>query len=329
MKIFLAIMRHGYGDKNRLLSYEYFNFYKTLEAMGHEVEIFDYMEELSILGKSKMNIKMLNRVSNWRPDLAFFSLYTDQFEPNIINKLREYTKTFCFFHDDTWRIKYTQFWAKYFDFFSTPDLHGETKYSKIGLKNFIHFPFGVNNLIYRKLNLTKRYDVSFVGGWHPWRQWAIDRIKKAGISVEVAGHQWPRGEISQENMIKLFNESRINLNLSNSASFNIPYLISSPSAIFNFLISKKRIEQIKARIFEINGCGSFQLSYFIKELSYCYEMDRELVVYKDIDELIEKINFYLKYDKLRESIAESGYERTLKEHTYEQRFLNIFKIIGV
>jgi hypothetical protein len=76
MKIFLAILRHGYGDKNRLLSYEYYNFYKTLQDMGHEVEIFDYMEELSILGKSKMNIKMFNRVSNWRPDLAFFSLYT-------------------------------------------------------------------------------------------------------------------------------------------------------------------------------------------------------------------------------------------------------------
>jgi len=329
MKIFLAIMRHGYGDKNRLLSYEYYNFYKTLQAMGHEVEIFDYMEEILILGKYKMNKKMFNRVSNWRPDLAIFSLYTDQFDANIINKLKKYTKTFCFFHDDTWRERYTQFWAKYFDFFSTPDLYGKTKYSKIGLNNFIYFPFGVNNSIFRKLNLIKRHDVSFVGAWHPWRQWVIDRIRKAGISVEVAGHRWPRGEISQENMVKLFNESRINLNLSNSAFFNIPYLISSPFAIFNFLRSKKRIEQMKARIFEINGCGSFQLSYYVEGLSHCYEIDRELVIYKDIDDLIKKINLYLKFDKKRESIAESGYLRTLKEHTFEQRFLNIFKIIGV
>ena len=276
-----------------------------------------------------MNQKLLARVQEWRPTLTLFSLYTDQFEPSVVEQLREYTKTLCFFHDDTWRVEYSCYWARHFDFFTTPDVYGEMKYREIGLHNAIHFPFGCNEQLFRKMDISKKYDVSFVGGWHPYREWLIDRIRKAGISVEVVGYRWPKGEIDQEGMVRLFNESRINLNLSNSASWDARYLVSSPRAIINRLRSKKNVEQMKARIFEVNGCGAFQLSYYVEGLAGCYEIDREIGVYADADDLVEKIKFYLAHEALRESIASAAYKRTLEEHTFVRRFQAVFQRMGL
>jgi len=42
-----------------------------------------------------------------------------------------------------------------------------------------------------------------------------------------------------------------------------------------------------------------------------------------------KIRYYLEHDEEREKIAMAGYQRTLGEHTYEKRFEQIFKTIGL
>jgi spore maturation protein CgeB len=329
MKILLVCMLHTYGDPSREYSYEYFNFYQVLKQMGHEVKLFDYMGEIRESGKEVMNQKLLELVNVWRPAATIFSLYTDQFQTETVNLLRAYTKTFCFFHDDTWRVEYSQFWARQFEWFSTPDIYGELKYREIGLSNAIYFPFGCNEKIFRRMDIPKKYDVSFVGGWHPYREWLISRIRKAGVSVEVLGHRWPKGEIHQERMVGLFNESRINLNLSNSSSWDVRYLASSPQGFINRLRSKKNIEQMKARIFEINGCGSFQLSYYVEGLENCYVIDKEIAVYADSDDLIDKIKFYLVHEELRESIALAAHKRTLDQHTFSQRFEAVFQRMGL
>lgn len=329
MKILLVCMLHAYGDPTREYSYEYYNFYQSLKQMGYEVELFDYMGELRTLGKAGMNQSLLARVQAFQPTVAIFSLYTDQFEPEVILALRDHTKTFCFFHDDTWRVDYSRFWAKHFDYFSTPDLQGELKYRETSLPNAIYFPFGCNEQIFRPLAIPKQYDVSFVGGWHPYRQWIIQRIQQAGIRVAVFGYGWPAGEVDQTRMVRIFNQSRINLNLSNSASWDLRYLVSSPRALINRLRSKKNIEQMKARIFEVNGCGVFQLSYYVEGLANCYEIDREMSVYADVDDLIEKIQFYLAHETLSASIAEAAYQRTMRDHTFAQRFQHVFKRMGL
>jgi spore maturation protein CgeB len=318
-------MAHDYGDPSRGHSYEYYNFYQSMKDLGHEVALFDYMAELKQISKAEMNSKLLALVQATRPNLAMFSLYTDQFDPATVKELSNYTRTLCFFHDDTWRVEFSQFWARQFDFFTTPDLDGERKYAALGLTNAIHFPFGSNENLYRKTIDSKIFDVAFVGGWHPYREWLIKRLQKAGIDVQAAGYRWPRGMVTHEQMIELFNKSRINLNLSNSTSWDARYLISSPRALSNRLRSPKTIEQLKARHFEINGCGAFQLSYYVEGLETYYEIGKEIAIFLDPDDLLAKIKFYLADNELRESIALAGYKRTLSEHTFAHRFKRVFE----
>jgi spore maturation protein CgeB len=190
-------------------------------------------------------------------------------------------------------------------------------------------PFGVNENLYKPLNIEKKYDVSFVGAWNPVRSWIIKRIRKAGFSVVVAGNGWPGGAIEYDEMIRLFNETRINLNLSNSRSYDVRLLLSDPIYGLRQLQSKKFVEQLKARHFEINACGAFQLSYYVDGLEHCYRLGEEIAIYNNVDEIIDKIKYYLPDEELREEIAQAAYYRTIKEHTYTKRFESIFSQIGL
>jgi spore maturation protein CgeB len=263
------------------------------------------------------------------PDVALFSLYTDQFEPETVAAVRQYTRTLCFFHDDTWRTTYSQFWARQFDFFSTPDVYGVEKYKAMGLSNAIYFPFGCNERLYKKTVIPMRYDVSFVGSWHPFREWLIQRLEKTGLTVKAAGHRWSGGLVAHDAMVEIFNSSRINLNLSNSAPWDARYLLSSPRGLLNRMRSPKTVEQIKARHFEISGCGGFQLSYYVEGLERQYEIGREIAVYVDPDDLVQKVHNYLRNEPLRSSIAAAGHSRTLQNHTFRNRFASVFKRMGL
>ena len=121
-----------------------------------------------------------------------------------------------------------------------------------------------------------------------------------------------------DEMVKIINQTKINLNLSNAISYKLPFLIwalHSPRAVKDILLLRKTIEQVKGRHYEINGCGGFQLSYNIPGLEIAYEIDKEIAVYNSVDDLIKKILFFLNDDKLREEIAENGYKRAKKDHS--------------
>lgn len=329
MKILHVSMRYDYGDRSRGESYEYHNFFDGLKRAGHEVRFFDYMEETARLGKQGMNAALLASAAEFRPDLALVSLYTDQFETSTMDALRGTTTTLCFFHDDMWRRDFSRAWAPHFDAFTSSDFEAVRKYTRIGLNHIIHFPFGVNEALYKPIGTGFDHDVSFVGQWHPYREWLIRRLRKAGIDVKVAGHGWPGGTVSFDEMVSIFNRSRINLNLSNSTSWDARYLLSSPRALRSRLRSTKDVEQLKARHFEINACKAFQLSYYVDGLERCYRIGEEIAVYISPDDLIEKVQYYLADGELMASIAAAGYARTLQEHTYARRFERVFSQLGL
>lgn len=328
MKILLVCMEYDYGVPARGRSYEYFNFLDSLK-LHYEVVLFDYMQELLVSDKESMNRRLVEKARNGAFDVAVFSLYTDQLEHKSVDIVRRYTKTLCFFHDDNWRKDFVRDWAPHFDYFTSTDPECKNKYSVIGLPHVIHFPFGANERLYRPLDLPKLHDVSFVGGWHPVREWYIKRLRNAGIKVAVAGHGWPRGIIEHYEMIKMFNESRINLNLSNSRSWDIRMIGTNLIKGLRQLRGEKTSEQIKARHFEINSCGAFQLSYYVDGIERVYSLGEEIAIYIDPDDMIEKVRYYLNNNELRETIASKGLSRTIADHTYISRFKNVFMQMGL
>lgn len=338
MKIFLALMKYDYGVKERGFSYEYFNIYLPLcDVYGREnILLFDYFTEFEEHSKNVMNNKVKHIISVEKPDISIFCiLWENQFDEEIISSLRKDTKTVIYFFDDPWRQKFVRYWIKYFDYFTTSDYYMYKQYEMEGFSNVVFSPFGFNSSIYKKLELEKKFDVSFVGGYSPLRKYIFHLLEKEGIKVNVFGRGWGKGGtwISQEEMVKVFNQSKINLNLSNAIYNDARFLFWASYSLKNIkqlILLRKHKEQVKGRHFEINACGGFQLSYFVPGLNMVYKIDKEIAVYEDLKFIPEEIKFFLSNGELRNSIAENGYKRSIKDHTAQNYMKSLVKrVLGI
>ena len=320
-KAIVALMKYDYGVESRGYSYEYYNIYLPLcDILGNSnVMLFDFYSEFKSSGKNSMNKKLKELIISEKPDFTLFVLFENEFDEVIVSSLRDHTRTVVYFIDDPWRTDFAKKWMTHFSFFTTPDYYMLKKYESEGLTNVIYSPFGFNDKIYEKRYLPVKYDVSFVGGYSPFRQWILRQLKNRGINVNVFGRGWEseKSWVSQDEIINIFNQSKINLNLSNSINYDLKFLcwsLFNPRSYKPLLLLRKTKEQIKGRHYEINGCGGFQLSYFVPGLNLAFEIDKEIAVYENNNQLANEIIFFLKEEEIRNKIAVNGYNRSQKDH---------------
>lgn len=82
---------------------------------------------------------------------------------------------------------------------------------------------------------------------------------------------------------------------------------------------------VKARHFEISACGAFQLTFYVEGIEHHFDIGREIVVYQNIYDIIEKIKYFLKHEDEREKIANNALTRSVKDHSLEIRFKKLFE----
>lgn len=75
---------------------------------------------------------------------------------------------------------------------------------------------------------------------------------------------------------------------------------------------------INQRPFDISACGGFVFSDERSELREMFEED-EIISYNSIEDLIDKVGYYLNNDIKRDEIAKKARHRVLREHTYLHR----------
>ncbi len=221
MKILYVAMKYDYGRPEQGLSFEHHNFYESLAAEGHELVYFDFKTLHDALGRDEMNRRLLATAKAENADLMFTCLFTEELDPEVVRTItRELpTITLNWFCDDHWRFEdFSARWAPCFDWVVTTASSAVPKYARIGYPTAIKSQWACNHHLYRKLELSPRYDVSFVGQPHGNRPAVIAALRDAGIDIRTWGGGWPEGRITQEEMIRVFNESRINLNLPNASS---------------------------------------------------------------------------------------------------------------
>jgi spore maturation protein CgeB len=343
VRILYLAMKYDYGDPARGLGFEHYNFYDSLHNMGHELIYFDFMTLYQRLGKQAMNRRLLDVARSEKPDVCFSVLFTDQFEPDAISKLSETCPTVNWFCDDHWRFEsYSKYWAPRFTWVVTTARSAPPKYEAMGCHQVIKSQWACNHFLYRKLDLPLSHDVTFVGQPHGNRRAILDALRAAGLGVKVWGMGWTEGRLSQDEMIRVFNQSRINLNLSNASVLKAATIPSPAHRIRRRLFGDAHTgdrerhppavtdpnDQIKGRNFEVPGCGGFMLTGTADDLTNCYELDQEIVVFESFEDLVGKIRYYLAHEAERATIAETGYKRTLAEHTYVHRFTDVFERMG-
>lgn len=358
MKVLYAAQKYDYGDPDRGLSFEHYNFFDSLLNMGHDLIYFDFASLARKHGRDFMNRRLREVVQTEKPDILFTVLFRDEFDPSVIRRISEEssTKTINWFCDDHWRFEsFSSRWAPNFNWVVTTAASALPKYAQLGLRNIIKSQWACNHFLYRHLNLPLRHDVTFVGQPHGDRRYVVQLVRDAGINLRVWGQGWPDGRLTQEEMIRVFGQSRINLNLSNSSSavdrtararsilLDGIGRLRMPSKVRGVLFrsvgtleigtrharAPRYAEQIKGRNFEIPGCAGFTLTGQAENLADYYAVGREVACFSDPPELLRQVRYYLSHEEERRAVAEAGYERTLQAHTYVHRFSKIFTKVGL
>lgn len=110
---------------------------------------------------------------------------------------------------------------------------------------------------------------------------------------------------TREELCKLYNATKINLNLPTSSMKH----------------------SLNVNTFNIMASGAFMLHNFREDLVDLFQDEKEVVYFKDKDDLREKVDYYLKHDRERERIAANARKRVSKEHTFLHRVNEILRVI--
>ncbi|MCI7042055.1 MAG: DUF3880 domain-containing protein [Lachnospiraceae bacterium] len=107
------------------------------------------------------------------------------------------------------------------------------------------------------------------------------------------------------------------------------YYTEAPLVFFNSKINLNiTLRSIKSgiplRAFDIMGCGGFLLTNYQEDFLDCFVPDEDFVYYSDPENLLDKVGYYLSHEKERREIAQNGYEKVRREHTFEKRIPILF-----
>lgn len=329
MKIMPVFCRYDYGVKERGDSLEYSAFYPALKYFAYEIYPFWYDDYLS--DKRTLQDHLLEFAKKINPDLIFFILMHNEFTFSTLDKLKERYITVNWFCDDQWRFdSFTRVYAPHFTFSVTTDKYALKKYRAIGYNSVILSQWASSDYtpVPESEDLEYVYDVTFVGSFSPVRKWFIDHLNKSGLEVSCFGIGWENGRLSGESFKLIGQKSKINLNLSNSFTYDMRYIFSSLWGMKDLFINAKRVEQIKARNFEIPAYGGFQLSCYAPGIEDYFLIGKEIAMFSTLDELIPQITYYLDNEKERRSILHSSNKRTINEHLYVHRMKDIIQKMG-
>lgn len=83
---------------------------------------------------------------------------------------------------------------------------------------------------------------------------------------------------------------------------------------------------VSLRAFDITACGGFMLTNRQPEIEKLFIDGKEVVLYDNIVDFVEKLEYYMNHDEERMKIAEAGRERCFRDHGMDKRLKEIFDI---
>jgi len=284
-------------------------YYKALEKIFSEVIAYDYGARLFEIGPKGINEEIIKLVRKEHPDYLIWTAGSYEFQESTFDSIRkEGTIVVGVFVDDTYRFdEYSKYWIPHIDYCVTSDIEAASKYRELGAKYILEPPITGDIVIDRDWSkIEEKYNVSFVGHKGHDREKYIKELKKRNIPIQLFGGEREGGYVSLEEMLNIYWSSKINLNFSKTT--------------FNKL-------QMKGRVFEVCMTGGFLLTEYVPYIENYFEIDKEIVCFKNSEEMIDKINYYLNHDEERRAIAKAGWERAINNYTSFHLLSDIFKEI--
>lgn len=190
-----------------------------------------------------------------------------------------------------------------------------------------YLPHAINDYVFRRIDLTPgeadllSCDLVFVGAWQRPRHRVINALASQKIHMRIYGPKWIKRCLFNPSILKtikgrwLFGEELIK-------QYRAAKIVLNINSWF-----LERRHGINQRVFDVPACGAFLLTDYVEEIEAFFEPGVEIETYSSIEELIDKIYFYLRHDDARERIARKAYEKAQKLPTWRDRAREMAKVL--
>jgi len=151
----------------------------------------------------------------------------------------------------------------------------------------------------------------------------LTSMERINILTDVASH-FP---------LKIFTPNN-NYVIPNASNMGVADYLTETPYIFhdskiNLNITLRSIKSgIPLRCMEIMSCGGFLLTNYQSDFLKHFVMGEDFVFFESKNDLLQKIHYYLVHEDERIAIAESGYQKVLKNHSFDTIFQKIYNIIN-
>lgn len=206
-----------------------------------------------------------------------------------------------------------------YDHFFTISSNSLDKAAAHGHKNVSLMYQAVDSSLFRPIDgIEPVYDCCFVGGWNEKRQKLLEQAVSLTGKVAIYGPRWRKNNagnpemlntikadfIEGEELVKLYNRSRIVLNSTNWGDGSTR-------------------GGMTLRVFEAPACGAFLLSDESGDIEKILPQNTHIGVYQDTKNFGDKLSYYLSHEAERKAVALNGYKQVVAHHTYDNVVGNI------
>jgi len=274
---------------------------RALQALGHTVTYIGLPCSQRAGYDTTVPVDEIVAALPEKPDLYLWIDPAGRYFPPGIERLP--IPTACYLidvHLGRWREQA----ARFFDvvFIAQKD-YLERFRRAVGHDQVYWLPLAAAPDVHRDHHLPRIYDVGFVGNISMAHRKTARARRLRLIAERFRTNDFYR-VYTPEEVGRVYSQSRI---------------------VFNCSIAG----DVTMRVFEGTACGALVLTDTVANgLDELFEIGREIVVYQDDRDLLEKIAYYLAHEEEREAIARAGQARTLREHTYIHRMERLIHLVS-
>lgn len=275
-----------------------------------------YLKKFSVY---LVNQDLIRQVKKYKPQYLF-AQKAETIAPNTIDVIKSLGVITANFYNDLmgdWPV--ISKIAPHYDYFFSQD-HVVLKrlWNELGLKNCFYMAHAAEPLSDPFTYRDNKYRISFIGTYnkevYPNREKYLMAVKDFGLYI-WGNDEWLstplkdcfQGRSHGDERFNIYSQSKIVIDV------NWEHFPSDGTSV---------------RPFEVAASGACLFVDLVKaDIKNVYEENKEFVSFSNTEELRDKINYYLGHDEEREKIARAGYERTIRDHTYDKRVRQMMDII--
>jgi spore maturation protein CgeB len=332
MKIFFS----GYHNPYFITITEYIE--EAIKSLGHELIVFDDREHIRpgrIRGRIRwlheldlmhINTQFISLALNAKPDVVIVT-GGHRILPQSVQKLRDNDISVILWTIDA-PINFGPIItaAHYYHRVFCGGTEAQEILEKNGILDSNWLPFACDPEFHRPIYLTSKEKITypkeivFIGSFYPNRWKILKELNE--FDIGIWGPHW-----NKDHCESLGRLSINNVQLKQTEWIRI-FAAAKIVIVLHFQDEKTPCYQASPKVYEALACNRFVLVDRQKDVFSLFDDRKHLVSFDNVEDLKEKIIYYLENSNERERIAAKGYEEVLKKHTYVHRMKHMLSMIN-